>query len=44
MSKQITNDRYQFLMLDVFGTDNARELLEYIRDGLLYDNTSVNFL
>jgi hypothetical protein len=43
MSKQLTNDRYQFLMLDVFGTDNARELLEYIRNGLLYDNTAVNF-
>ena len=29
----MTPERYDFLMLDVFGSDNAKELLEYIRDG-----------
>lgn len=39
----MTPERYDFLMLDVFGSDNAKELLEYIRDGFLSDGTATNY-
>lgn len=43
MAKTITPERYDFLMLTVFGNDNAKELLEYLRDGFLSDEKSTNY-
>jgi hypothetical protein len=39
----MTTDRYNFLMLDVFGTDNAKEILNYFRDEYLSQQHRPNF-
>ena len=37
-------DRFEFLMLNVFDNDNARELLQFLRDGLCNDAQFTNYL
>jgi len=39
----MTSERYNFLMLDVFGTENAKELLEHLRDLALDEGISTNY-